>query len=140
MANYELECRVRSKSMEAFRKKQVCEKVEDPYFGHRKTPENLKRIQRKLALRNNNTGDGKSGEKLTNVQSTFRDENLKNLTTTDHSYFRSKTTMENENRAARKSDLPRPWTTPTESEMRNATEKTEWMTKEEFVNKLFKSF
>ena len=136
MSNYEFEYRVRSKPMEAFRKKQVCTKVEDPYFGHRKIPENLKRIQRKLALRNSNTGDEKSGEKPPNVQFSIRNENLQNLTTN----IRSKTTIEKDTRAARKSNLPRPWTTPTESEMRNATENTEWITKEEFVNRLFKSF
>lgn len=138
MANSEYESLPRSKSLELFRKKQVCVKVEDPNFGHRKTPENLKRIQRKLAMRSvqdKGTGHEENVQKLSNVCFQIRND----LTSATINHQRSSTACENQ-MEKQNPEIRRPWTTPAQQKTHNEYSKTNWMTKEEFIDKLFKSF
>lgn len=117
------------------RKKHVCFKVEDPNYGRRKTPENLKKIHKKLAMLGILEQDQQNPEieNLTNANFQMSYE-LNGLTAINQE-------AESESETKQKADFQQPCTTSNleEQETQNGDSKTAWITKDEFIGRLFKS-
>lgn len=58
-----------SKSLASFEQRNGCMKVNDPFYGKRRQPETLKRIQRKIKLSHQNKKAVNGAERLEHVES-----------------------------------------------------------------------